>query len=287
MLSVSWPPCAGRGLGGHGKLICMRVTYQASQSVGRLAQAPNWLLSCEQRDALFGTQPFTPKPFVPELTKPPRVAENLKYVPGKDVLPYEELKSAPRSLPANPHQFLDHSAGCRGEQSAGDCSAVGGQCHRLRPAEGMVLMLCRACRSPLHAQAHRGPSAAPAPQAGAAAYDEPHAPQHNGNSCPTWATLVPHPLTYDTLTLHTYLCLNRKPTKPYTLSWLVAELRVEDGVDMQRREAYLSDADFEAVCTRASPLVPPPPVKNLGPSWRQGSLVLTGHPCACKNTLFS
>lgn len=56
------------------------------------------MLSCELTRALFGGQPFTPKPFVPEVTKPPRVAENLKYEPGKDVLPYAELKSAPRGL---------------------------------------------------------------------------------------------------------------------------------------------------------------------------------------------
>jgi len=37
---------------------------------------------------------FKPQAFVPEPSKPPRAAENLKYVAGKDFLPYEELKGA-------------------------------------------------------------------------------------------------------------------------------------------------------------------------------------------------
>lgn len=52
---------------------------------------------------------FKPKPFVPEPSKPPRAADNLKYVAGKDVLPYEDLK---RAL-ARCHRACLHATGAR------------------------------------------------------------------------------------------------------------------------------------------------------------------------------
>ena len=75
------------------------MTVLACGCVYGRAQAPEQVLSCELTEVLSGGQPFTPKPFVPEVTKPPRMAENLKYVPGKDVLAYAELKSALLAAP--------------------------------------------------------------------------------------------------------------------------------------------------------------------------------------------
>ena len=54
------------------------VTCHTSWCVG---QAPKWQDSG-----------FVPKPLVAEPALPPKVAENLSYIPGKDVLPYEQLR---------------------------------------------------------------------------------------------------------------------------------------------------------------------------------------------------